>query len=164
MCCLEVSTLVKVRPSLSGCDNIPLCSRMCVLQSQIELSSFQIDPPYIIGLVLSRQFVNRLVGIYPVRPSYSIRADPSHLLASLGMAFKNCTTSGGKRPLTRGTSYVVFSFKLHIPTRWSLYSSIKWNLVMTMDMGASACRCEGYGRSWVESIKSSVLDSKFSVP
>lgn len=51
-----------------------------------------------------------------------------------------------------------------MPTRRSLYNSIKWNLVMTMDKGALVCRGGGYGRSWAESIKSSVLDSKFSIP
>lgn len=69
-----------------------------------------------------------------------------------------------KKGLTKGTSYAVLSFKLHIPTRRSLYSSIKWNLVMTMDKGVLVCRWGGYGRSWAESIRSSVLDSKFSAP
>jgi hypothetical protein len=45
--------------------------------------------------------------------------------------------------LTRGTSYVVFSFKLHMPTRRSLYSSIKWNFVMTIDKGVLAVSAEG---------------------
>lgn len=164
MCCLEVSTLVIVRSSLSGYNDIPLCSRMCVLQSRIELSSLQIDPPYVICLVLGRQLVNRLVSIYPVCPSYSIRADTSHLFASLENYIQQLRYIRRKKTLTRGTSNVVFPFKLHIPTRWSLYSSIKWNLVMTMDRRVLDCRCGGYGRSWVESIRSSVLDSKFNVP
>lgn len=144
---MEVSSLIKVCLSLGGCDDIPLCGRMRVLQSRIELSFFQIDLPNAIRLVLSRQFIDRLFGIYPVCPPHRIRADPTHLFASLKKTLRSRTTSGREKKPTKGISYVVFSFKLHMPTRQSLYSSIKWNFVMAMDMGVLACRCEGYGRS-----------------